>query len=101
MFQCQKFQKIIVLFQFHIFSAVKQSFVDSLKVELAVSNKAAKIYFNSNSDTIYRLYTAPFYISKSESFNAYSYFGNDSSKTVLASYFKTEGGRSLDLKINL
>ena len=80
------------------FSAVKQSFVDSLKVELAVSNKAAKIYFNSNSDTIYRLYTAPFYISKSESFNAYSYFGNDSSKTVLASYFKTEGGRSLDLK---
>ena len=80
------------------FSAVKQSFVDSLKVELAVSNKAAKIYFNSNVDTNYRLYTAPFYISKSESFKAYSYFGNDSSKTVLASYFKTDGGRILDLK---
>ena len=80
------------------FTALKQSFVDSLKVELSVSNKAAKVYFKSSLDSNYKLYKGPFYIKESAKFIAYSQFEKKSSKMVNASYYKTQGGRVLDLK---
>ena len=80
------------------FTALKQSFVDSLKVELSVSNKAATVYFKSSVDSTFKLYNGPFYIKETEKFIAYSQFEKKSSKIVSASYYETEGGRTLELK---
>ena len=80
------------------FTSLKQSFVDSLKVELSVSNSATEIYFKSSLDSNFKLYKGPFYIKESAKFIAYSHFDKKSSKIVNASYYKTEGGRALALK---
>lgn len=80
------------------FSALKQSFVDSLKIEVSSLDSSAEIYIKEEFSADYKRYSSPFYINKSASYSAYAKIDDKESKPVQAAYFKTKGGRSLNLK---
>ena len=82
------------------FTAKQQSFKDSILIDIKSNNQQSEVFFRAKDDSIYQLFTEPFYLKTSSGFFAHCKNGTKKSKTVSADYFKVEGGRTLHLKAN-
>lgn len=80
------------------FNTTKQSFVDSLKLELKSVDDNAVIYYKEKKSTDFKVFKKSFYIYSNCEFQAFSLLNGKKSKMVVSSYKKMDDRRNLILK---